>query len=352
MRDTIRAYEERVLAGEDLGYEEGCRLVRIPLDSPDLLDLIASANRVRLHYKGTRIDTCAIVNAKSGSCSEDCAFCAQSAHHHAATESYPLMDGEAIGRAAEAAFDAGAEAFGLVAAWKGLKEGPELEALLTRVRELAASGRGHVDGSLGHVPSEAIAQKLKEAGIRTYNHNLETAPSHFPNICSTHSFQDRVDTIKRLKGAGIRICSGGIFGMGESPDQRVELALALREVGVDVLPMNFLNPIAGTPLETETPLKPLECLQTIAVFRMLVPTANIMVAGGREVNLRELQSWAYHAGANATMVGNYLTTGGRSPAEDHRMIADLGLTTAHGCDTPEAAPEAAPASPFRMLAGA
>jgi len=348
MRDTIRSFEERVLAGDLLTYDEGCDLIRIPADSPDLLDLIASANRVRLHYKGTRIDTCAIVNAKSGSCSEDCAFCAQSAHHHAATESYPLMDGEAIGRAAEAAFDAGAEAFGLVAAWKGLKEGPELDAVLTRIRELAATGRGHVDGSLGHVPSDAVAQKLREAGLRTYNHNLETAPSHFSSICTTHSFQDRVDTIRRLKGAGIRICSGGIFGMGESPEQRVELALALREVEVDVLPMNFLNPIPGTPLETATPLAPLECIQTIAVYRMLLPTANIMVAGGREVNLRELQSWAHHAGANATMVGNYLTTAGRRPEDDHRMIADLGLTTSQGCAT-EPAPEG---SPFRMLAGA
>lgn len=347
MRDTIRAYEERVLAGEMLDHAEGCRLIGIPTDSPDLMDLIASANRVRLHFKGNRIDTCAIVNAKSGACSEDCSFCAQSAHHHAAAETYPLLDGDAIGQAADAAFDAGAEAFGIVAAWKGLKDGPELDALLERVRELAAKGRGHVDGSLGHVPSEAIAHRLKEAGVRTYNHNLETAESHFPNICTTHTFRDRVDTIGRLKAAGIRICSGGIFGMGETPEQRVELALSLREVGVDVLPMNFLNPIPGTPLEHARPLTPLECVQTIAVYRMLIPTANIMVAGGREVNLRDLQSWAYHAGANATMVGNYLTTQGRSPADDQRMIADLGLRTAHGCDVEAEAP--AP-SPLRVLA--
>jgi biotin synthase len=347
MRDTIRAYEERVVAGELLDHTAGCELIGIPPESPDLLDLIASANRVRLHFKGTRIDTCAIVNAKSGSCSEDCTFCAQSAHHRAATESYPLMDGARIGEAADAAFDAGAEAFGIVAAWKGLKDGPELEAVLARVRELSAKGKGHVDGSLGHVPSDDIARRLKDAGIRTYNHNLETAASHFPNVCTTHTYQDRVDTIERLKAAGIRICSGGIFGMGESPEQRVELALALREVGTDVLPMNFLNPIPGTPLEHARPLSPLECLQTIAVYRMLIPTANIMVAGGREVNLRDLQSWAYHAGANATMVGGYLTTQGRSPADDHRMIADLGFTTAHGCDTRA---EADAPSPLRVIA--
>lgn len=348
MRDTIRTYEERVLSGDLLGYDEGCRLIGIPTDAPELLDLIASANRVRLHFKGTRIDTCAIVNAKSGACSEDCGFCAQSAHHRTATEVYPLMDGAGIGHAAEAAYAAGAEAFGIVAAWRGLREGAELETLLSRIRELAAKAKGHVDGSLGHVPSEAIAEKLRAAGIRTYNHNLETAESHFGNICTTHTYQDRVETIRRLKGAGIRICSGGIFGMGETPEQRVELGIALREVGVDVLPMNFLNPIPGTPLEHAEALAPMACIQTIAVYRMLLPTANIMVAGGREVNLRDLQSWAYHAGANATMLGNYLTTAGRSPAEDHRMIADLGLSTAAGhAFDPE--PAAAAPSPLRVL---
>jgi biotin synthase len=344
MRDTIRNFETRILEGDLLSEREGCALMAIADDSPDLMDLFASANRVRLHFKGTRIDTCAIVNAKSGSCSEDCAFCSQSAHHAAEAESYPLLDGAAIGRAAEAAYEAGAEAFGIVAAWKGLREGPELEALLERIRELKATGRGHVDGSLGHVPDVAIAHRLKEAGITTYNHNLETAPSHFENICTTHTFEDRLGTIRRLKEAGIRICSGGIFGMGESPEQRVELAVALREVGTDVLPMNFLNPIPGTPLEGARRLTPMECLKTIAVFRMMIPEANLMLAGGREVNLRDLQSWAFHAGANACMVGNYLTTPGRGAEEDRRMLTDLGLRSAMGtaCETPAEAPGASP----------
>ncbi|MFQ5509820.1 MAG: biotin synthase BioB [Leptospirillia bacterium] len=346
MRDTIRKYESKVLDGTPLSYQEGCNLIRISADSPDLMDLLSTANRVRLKTKGTRIDTCAIVNAKSGSCSEDCAFCAQSAHHGADAESYPLMDGDAIGEAADAAYAAGAEAFGIVAAWKGLKEGPELDALLERVGEIAKKGRGHVDGSLGHVPSDAIAKRLKAAGIRTYNHNLETAPSHFPEICSTHTFEDRLATIGRLKRAGIRICSGGIFGMGESPEQRVELAMHLREAEVDVLPMNFLNPIPGTPLEHIEPLSPMECLKTIAVYRMMLPEANIMLAGGREVNLRELQSWAFHAGANACMVGNYLTTPGRGADEDRRMIADLGLTYGDSCEAPSE-PESEP--PLKVI---
>ncbi len=346
MRDVIRGFEERVIAGEQLSYEEGCQLINIPVDSPDLLDLISSANRVRLHFKGNKVDTCSIVNAKSGSCSEDCAFCAQSAHHGAEAESYPLLDGESIGKAADEAFSAGAEAFGLVAAWKGLKEGPELETLLDRIRELSEKKQGHVDGSLGHVPSVEIARKLKDAGIHTYNHNIETAPSHYPNICSTHTFQDRLDTINRLKEAGIRICSGGIFGMGETPEQRVELAITLREVGSDVLPMNFLNPIPGTPLENETPLTPRECLQTIATFRMMLPQANLMLAGGREVNLRDLQSWAFHAGANAAMVGNYLTTPGREANADFRMMTDLGLIPGDGHCAP---PQEAEQNPLQVL---
>ncbi len=347
MRDLIRSFEDRVIAGENLSYDEGLQLAAIDPRSADLMDLISSANRVRMHFKGDKVDTCAIVNAKAGSCSEDCTFCAQSAHHAAApTENYDLLDGPAIGDAAEAAFDAGAEAFGLVAAWKGLKEGPELESLLDRIRELTATSDGHIDGSLGHVPTVEIAQKLRDAGLRTYNHNLETAPSHYGNICTTHTFQDRLDTIQRLKQAGIRICSGGIFGMGETPQQRVELAIALREVGTDVLPMNFLNPISGTPLEGTVPLSPLECLHTIAMFRLMLPTANLMLAGGREVNLRDLQSWAFHAGANACMVGNYLTTPGRDRHEDLRMIRDLGLTTAM---EPEPLNDA-PANPLQMVA--
>ncbi|MBI5137158.1 MAG: biotin synthase BioB [Nitrospirae bacterium] len=347
MRDVIREYEERVIAGERLTHDEGCRLAAIPAGSPDLLDLIASANRVRLHYKGAKVDTCAIVNAKSGACSEDCAFCAQSAHHGTEAAVYPLMDGAAIGQAADAAYAAGAEAFGIVAAWKGLREGREFDTLLERIRELARKGKGHVDGSLGHVPTVEMATRLREAGIRTYNHNLETAPSHFPNICSTHTFQDRLDTIGRLKAAGIRICSGAIFGMGETPAQRVELAIHLRDVGTDVLPMNFLNPIPGTPLEHATPLSPQECLQTIALYRLMIPEANLMLAGGREVNLRDMQSWAFHAGANAVMVGNYLTTPGRGPADDFRMIADLGLIPGNGHCEPAPAP--AP-NPLRMVA--
>ena len=238
MRDFIGRMEEKAIAGERLTYEEGRRLIRA--EGPDIIDLISSANRVRLHYWGDQINLCSIVNAKSGNCSEDCNFCAQSAYHDTGVPAYSLMNAEGILQAAKEAGDHGAEAFGIVAAWWGLREGRELEMVLDRIRELVAAGHTRTDASLGIIADKKIALKLKEAGLAYYNHNLETARSHFPKICSTHTYEDRVRTIQYCKEAGIRICSGGIFGMGENLDQRVELAVALQELDVDVGPLHLL----------------------------------------------------------------------------------------------------------------
>ncbi|HEY5599165.1 MAG TPA: biotin synthase BioB [Candidatus Manganitrophaceae bacterium] len=329
MRDFIRRMEEKAIAGERLTYEEGRRLIRA--EGPDIIDLISSANRVRLHYWGDQINLCSIVNAKSGNCSEDCNFCAQSAYHDTGVPAYPLMNGEGILRAAKEAGDHGAEAFGIVAAWWGLREGRELEMVLDRIRELAAAGHTRTDASLGIIADKKIALKLKEAGLAYYNHNLETARSHFPKICATHTYEDRVRTIQYCKEAGIRICSGGIFGMGESLDQRVELAVALQELDVDVAPLNFLHAIKGTPFENLPPLRPMEILKIIAVYRLMLPSKDIMTAGGREVHLRDLQSWMFTAGASHTLIGNYLTTLGRKPEDDLKMIEDLDLRYVSSC---------------------
>ena len=329
MRDFIRRMEEKAIAGGRLTHEEGRRLIRA--EGPDIIDLISSANRVRLHYWGDQINLCSIVNAKSGNCSEDCNFCAQSAYHDTGVPAYPLMNGEGILRAAKEAGDHGAEAFGIVAAWWGLREGRELEMVLDRIRELAAAGHTRTDASLGIIADKKIALKLKEAGLAYYNHNLETARSHFPKICSTHTYEDRVRTIQYCKEAGIRICSGGIFGMGESLDQRVELAVALQELDVDVVPLNFLHAIKGTPFENLPPLRPMEILKIIAVYRLMLPSKDIMTAGGREVHLRDLQSWMFTAGASHTLIGNYLTTLGRKPEDDLKMIEDLDLRYVSSC---------------------
>ncbi len=331
MRTFIRQMEEKAIGGDRLTYEEGCRLIRA--EGPDIIDLISSANRVRLHYWGNKINLCSIVNAKAGDCSEDCKFCAQSARYDTGMPSYPLMDSAGIVQAAKEAGDNKAEAFGIVAAWWGLREGRDLDAVLARIRELVAAGHTRTDASLGIIQDKTIAFRLREAGLEYYNHNLETSRSHFPKICTTHSYDDRVRTIQYCKEAGIRICSGGIFGMGENVDQRVELAVALQDLDVDVVPLNFLHAIEGTPFSHLPPLRPMEILKIIAVYRLMLPAKDIMTAGGREVHLRDLQSWMFTAGASHTLIGNYLTTLGRNPQDDLKMIEDLDLFCESSCGT-------------------
>jgi biotin synthase len=329
LRGFVRDMEEKALSGARLTAEEGCHLMR--LSGPDVIDLIASANRVRLHYWGDTINLCSIVNAKSGDCSENCNFCAQSAYHDTGLPTYSLMASDDILHAAADAASYKAAAFGIVAAWRGLREGPALSEVLQRIRDLVAAGHTRTDASLGIIEDPRIAIQLKEAGLAYYNHNLETAESYFPQICTTHTYEHRVRTIQHCKAAGIGICSGGIFGMGESLEQRVELAVALQELDVDVVPLNFLHAIPGTPFEQMQPLRPMEILKIIAVYRLMLPAKDIMTAGGREVHLRDLQSWMFAAGASHTLIGNYLTTLGRKPEDDLRMIEDLDLSCASSC---------------------
>ena len=330
MRDFIRSMEDKAILGTRITYDEGCKLLQA--EGPDIMDLISSANRVRHHYWGDTVHLCSIVNAKSGNCPENCNFCAQSAFHNTDIPTYPLMDSEGLKNAAEEAVTNKAEAFGLVAAWRGLREGRDLEQVLERLRELSAGGKIRIDASLGIIEDPKIAFKLKQAGVAYYNHNLETARSFFPSVCTTHTYEHRVKTIEYCKAAGIQICCGGIFGMGESLDQRIELAVALQDLDVDVVPLNFLHPVAGTPFEKNPPLKPMEILKIIAVFRLMLPSKDIMTAGGRELHLRDLQSWMFTAGASHTLIGNYLTTTGRNPQDDLTMIDDLGLSYEYGCE--------------------
>ena len=187
------------------------------------------------------------------------------------------------------------------------------------------SGKSRPDASLGLIKTQKVADRLKAAGLECYGHNLESSRRFFPQTCSTHTFDDRLETIGYLKKAGIKICSGGIIGMGETREDRCDLALSLREIGANVCPINILNPIPGTPFEKLTPLPPMEILKTIACFRFLLPRQEIMIAGGRTVNLRDLQSMIFAAGASALMVGNYLTTLNQSVDKDLQMLKDLGL---------------------------
>jgi biotin synthase len=323
-RPRLAELGERVLAGGQITHEEALPLFQLE-SAADIFDLLAWANRVRERFKGNKIHLCSIVNAKAGACSENCSFCAQSSFYQTGSPRYGFVDPEPVLDAAEEAAKNGVTAVGLVAAWKGLNEGPMLDEVCDRIRDLAKSGKARPDASLGIIKSQNVADRLKESGLECYGHNLETSRRFFPNQCTTHTYEDRVETIGYLKKAGIKICSGGIIGMGETREDRCDLAFALREVGANVVPINILNPIPGTPFEKQAPLPPMEILKTIACFRFILPKKEIMIAGGRTVNLRDMQSMVFMAGASALMVGNYLTTLNQPVEKDLQMLKDLGL---------------------------
>lgn len=315
---------ERILAGGHITRDEALWLFNLE-SSADILDLLAWANRIREQFKGNKIHLCSIVNAKAGACSENCSFCAQSSHYQTGSPRYGFVDPEPVQEAADEASRNGVTAVGLVAAWKGLQEGPLLDEVCDRIRELKASGKTRPDASLGIIKSQEVADRLKEAGLECYGHNLESSRRFFPQTCTTHTYEDRIETIGYLKQAGIRICSGGIIGMGETREDRCDLAFALKEIGASVVPINILNPIKGTPFENNERLPVLEILKTIACFRFILPRQEIMIAGGRTVNLRDAQSMIFMAGASALMVGNYLTTLNQPVEKDLQMLKDLGL---------------------------
>ncbi len=315
---------QRVLGGEQIARAEASWLFNLET-SADILDLLSWANRIREHFKGNKIHLCSIVNAKAGACSENCSFCAQSSHYQTGSPKYGFVDPEPVAEAAEEANKNSVTAVGLVAAWKGLNEGPMLDEVCERVREMKAGGKTRPDVSLGIIKSQKVADRLKEAGVECYGHNLESSRNFFPKTCTTHTFDDRLETIGYLKKAGIKICSGGIIGMGETREDRCDLAFELKAIGANVVPVNILNPIPGTPFGKNSPLPVMEILKTIACFRFILPRQEIMIAGGRTVNLRDAQSMIFMAGASALMVGNYLTTLNQPVEKDLQMLKDLGL---------------------------
>lgn len=290
--------------------------------------LFHGACRIRDHYNGHGIKLCAIVNAKSGRCPEDCAFCAQSAHHKTHIEAYPLMEPQQILHKAQEAEAMGARRFSIVTSGKALTE-KELEQVVQAIRLIKEKTGLTLCASLG-IMARGRGHQLKEAGLSCYHHNLETALSFFPHICTTHRYEDDLNTLRSAKEAGLEVCSGGILGLGESPEQRLELAYTLREMEVDSIALNFLNPIPGTPLEGAPPVPPLETLKSVALFRLILPDRDIRICGGREFGLRDLHPLVFWAGANGIMIGNYLTTRGRDYRADLQMIQDLKLEVADG----------------------
>jgi biotin synthase len=317
----ILELQKKAISGKGVSYGEAKWL--LGRNDDETLEVIAAANEIRRHFKGNKVKLCSIVNAKSGKCSENCSFCAQSSHHKAKIDVYPMISHEEMYENARKAKKSGTTCFSIVTSGKGINSQKEIDEICLALKKI-----GSIDinrcASLGILSRDQL-KKLKAAGLKKFHHNLETSKSHFGKICTTHKYEDRIATIKAAKEAGLSVCSGGIFGLGESLAQRVELAFMIKELDPDSIPINFLNPIKGTKLEKNRLLEPLEALRIIAMFRFVMPEKDIVICGGREVTLRSLQPLMFSAGANMTMLGNYLTTAGNKPEDDIKMISDLGL---------------------------
>lgn len=328
MKQLIEAISARIISGGEITEDEAVRLSTAC--GTDRYTLFLAASQVKEHFLGSNVSLCSIINAKSGRCAENCAFCAQSSHHSSDVPVYQLVDEESLVAGAHSAANYGSICYGIVTSGTGISPGEELDRICRALQRIRTETSIASSCSLGLLDSHT-AKILKDAGAVTYHHNLETSRSFFPQICTTHDYEEDVATISAAKSAGMKVCSGGIFGLGETAAQRIEMALTLRQLDVDSVPLNFLNPIAGTRLENASNITPQECLVTIAIYRLLLPDKMITVCGGREKNLRDLQSWMFFAGASGTMIGNYLTTTGRNTDDDWQMLRDLELDVEECC---------------------
>jgi biotin synthase len=309
---------------EPISGEEARRLIH-HTEGAALEALLDRADGVRRAVHGDEVALCAITNAKSGNCSEDCGFCSQSARYPgAASPVYPLIAPEQMVDQARHAERAGAREFSIVASGTRMSRESELAQVEEGVRRIRAETAVEPCASLGLLRGPELA-RLKAAGLMHYHHNLESARSFFDRVCTTHSYDAQLETIRAAKALGLKLCTGGILGMGETPEQRVELAETIRELGVDCVPVNFLNPRPGTPMAEVKAITAEECLAAVAVFRLMMPGSHLFVMGGREVNLGDKQHLIFRAGANGTMVGNYLTSAGRSPELTVNMVEAQGL---------------------------
>ena len=307
----------------DWTMAEVTALFELPFN--DLLYAAQSVHRQSFDANAVQVST--LLSIKTGACPEDCAYCPQSIRYTTDVDRHDLMPLAEVRAAAQRAKESGATRFCMGASYRGPKDS-QLEPILAMIAEVKALGL-ETCATLGLLrPGQD--ERLAEAGLDYYNHNLDSSAEFYEKIISTRTYADRLETLERVRAAGVKVCCGGIFGLGESLEQRVELAFTLRELEVDSVPLNFLNPIAGTPLEGKKDLTPLDCLRIIALFRYLLPERRISVCGGREPNLRDFQSWIFMAGASGTMVGNYLTTSGRDREADLQMFRDAEVEV-HGC---------------------
>jgi biotin synthase len=322
---TVDDAVRRVLNGERLDRTDGLALIAQPADP-----LAEAADHVRSVFSDGTVDACSIVNAKAGDCAEDCGFCAQSVHFDTGIDTYGFLGPDTVLEAAKRAEADGAQRFGIVVAEKGVSKEQrpeEWDEVVEAIRLVRDEADVEVDASLGLLTEEE-AEILAEEGLNHYNHNIETSPRYFDEIVGTHDFEDRLKTLRRAKAVGMDLCAGVILGMGETPTDRVDAAVELQKVGIESLPVNILNPVAGTPLgdADHADISKPELVKTVAVYRLLHPEARVRITGGREVNLApDEQHLPFEAGADGILTGDYLTTEGQDPADDIEVMERAGL---------------------------
>lgn len=307
---------ERVLSGEKITREQALELYNQPLEP-----LCAAADRIRRTFCQDAFDLCTIINGKSGKCSENCKFCAQSAHNHTGAAVYPLLSAEEITAEAKKNDAQGVLRYSIVTSGKRLSD-DEVEAMCEAVRQIRAETGISVCVSFGLLDQKQY-EKLRDAGVTRVHNNLETSRRNFPNICTTHTYDDKIAAIRAAQAAGLTVCSGGIMGLGENVEDRIDMALTLRELDIHSVPVNVLNPISGTPLEHCIPLTEDEVRRIVAVYRFLLPDASIRLAGGRGLLLDKGRA-CFLSGANAAISGDMLTTAGITVETDRRMLQELG----------------------------
>ena len=317
--EFVAEMENKVNSGDEILFPEAQRL----LNTSNVQTLAEAANRIARRFSGAQVDVEMLLNAKSGSCPEDCSFCAQSSFYESKINKYPLLEKETILGRAQKAKESGADSFCLVCAYRSPPEN-DFNYICDIIEHIKKYLDIDVNVSLGFMTKER-ARRLKMIGVKRYNHNLETSETYFSQICRTHDFSDRLNTALIVKEAGLELCCGGIIGMGETAMQRLELAYSIRNLTPNEVPINILIPKSGTPFENLHGVSPIDAIKTIAVWRFLMPTPIIKIAAGREVYFRDNDNLALRAGANGIITGGYLTTNGNDPSRDMQMIQDIGI---------------------------
>jgi len=320
--NVIDNLSDRVISGHAITKAEAHQISAI--QKTEMPGLFAAANKIRQAFRKDSVDLCAIVNAKSGACPEDCSYCAQSSRSRTETAVYPLINKNAVIEKAKEARDAGVKRFCIVTSGRKTGEN-ELREISSMIKDIRKTGLLPCS-TLGLLNKDEL-KFLKDSGLERYHHNLETSERFFPEICRTHTYSDKLKTIDAAIAAGLSVCSGGIFGLGETWQDRIDMAFKLKELSIDSVPINYLIPVKGTPLGEQGLLNPFEALKIVSLYRFIHPKKEIRICGGRMQVLGEFNSMAFMAGADSLLTGNYLTTTGRTFSDDLKLIKNCGLRT-------------------------